>query len=381
MVRGHGVVAGLLLLLIMFCGLSHAAEPGEVILKNQRVALGVTTAGGGIIEFRLAGEAVNPLNWTIHGLEPVQPGKPYLRGHFLCLDRWGAPSEAEAERGVPFHGEAPRINWKLSRAPKPGQEFPHLRMECRMPLAGLSVVRTIRLSRSASVARVHEKVTNNRNLGRIYNMVQHPSIAAPFLDETTLIDTNATFGFLQEGEIPASSERASLWPRQKVQGQRVDLRRFLNNETRGVVHDVSSFIFDSETEFGWVTAVNPKTGLLLGYTWQTRDYPWLNIWRHRENGRVKSRGLEFGTTGLHQPFGTLVAQGRILERPVFTYIDAGGSVSREYLMFTIRVPENYAGVNRLMVDSKAGSIELFERPPGKRRLSLSLDLAADSPGM
>ena len=250
-----------------------------------------------------------------------------------------------------------------------------------MPLAGLSVVRTIRLSRSASVARVHEKVTNNRNLGRIYNMVQHPSIAAPFLDETTLIDTNATFGFLQEGEIPASSERASLWPRQKVQGQRVDLRRFLNNETRGVVHDVSSFIFDSETEFGWVTAVNPKTGLLLGYTWQTRDYPWLNIWRHRENGRVKSRGLEFGTTGLHQPFGTLVARGRILERPVFTYIDAGGSVSREYLMFTIRVPENYAGVNRLMVDSKAGSIELFERPPGKRRLSLSLDLAADSPGM
>ncbi len=381
MVRGHGVVAGLLLLLIMFCGLSHAAEPGAVILKNQRVALGVTTAGGGIIEFRLAGEAVNPLNWTIHGLEPVQPGKPYLRGHFLCLDRWGAPSEAEAERGVPFHGEAPRINWKLSRAPRPGEEFPHLRMECRMPLAGLSVVRTIRLSRSASVARVHEKVTNDRNLGRIYNMVQHPSIAAPFLDETTLIDTNATFGFLQEGEIPASSERASLWPHQKVQGQRVDLRRFLNNETRGVVHDVSSFIFDSETEFGWVTAVNPKTGLLLGYTWQTRDYPWLNIWRHRENGRVKSRGLEFGTTGLHQPFGTLVAQGRILERPVFTYIDAGGSVSREYLMFTIRVPENYAGVNRLMVDSKAGSIELFERPPGKRRLSLSLDLAADSPGM
>ena len=68
MVRSHGVLAGLLLLLIMFCGLSHAAQPGAVILKNQRVALGVTTAGGGIIEFRLAGEAVNPLNWTIHGV-------------------------------------------------------------------------------------------------------------------------------------------------------------------------------------------------------------------------------------------------------------------------------------------------------------------------
>lgn len=378
MIRRSGVLAELLVLMIGFCGSSHAAESGVVILENQRVALGVTTAGGAIVEFRLAGEKMNPLNWTIHGLEPVESGKPYLRGHFLCLDRWGAPSEAEAERGVPFHGEAPRINWKLSRPPKRGEQFPWLRMECRMPLAGLSVVRKIRLSRSASVAQVHEEVTNNRKLGRIYNMVQHPSIAAPFLDETTLVDSNATLGFSQEGKIPASSKRANRWPHLEMLGKPVDLRRFLQNGTNGVVHDVSSFIFDPETTIGWVTAVNPKAGLLLGYTWQTKDYPWLNIWRHRENGRVKSRGLEFGTTGLHQPFGALVAQGRILSRPVFTHIDAGASVRREYLMFLAKVPGDYAGVDRLVVDSKAGDIVLFERSPGKRRISLSLDLSTDS---
>lgn len=372
--RPLGVLAGLLGLVMFVCDRSDAAEPGVVRLKNQRAVLGTTTAGGAIVEFRLNGNKVNPLNWTIHGLEPVEAGKPFLRGHFLCLDRWGAPSESEADRGVPFHGEAPRINWKLTRAPKIDDEFPYLQMSCRLPLAGLSVVRKIGLARRASVAWVHEEVTNNRKLGRIYNMVQHPSIAAPFLDETTLVDSNATRGFSQEGDVPSGTKGAGSWPRMVIKDQSVDLRRFRPTKSDGTVHDVSSFVFDSKTKVGWVTAVNPKSQLLLGYTWQTSDYPWLNIWRHRENGRVQSRGLEFGTTGLHQPFKVLVDRGRIFDRPLFAFIDAGQSISREYMMFVAAVPENYSGVARLVIDEPKSEIVLFERAPGKRRISLSFEL-------
>ncbi len=102
MIRRSGVLAELLVLMIGFCGSSHAAESGVVILENQRVALGVTTAGGAIVEFRLAGERMNPLNWTIHGLEPVESGKPYLRGHFLCLDRWGRRRRPRRSEGCRF---------------------------------------------------------------------------------------------------------------------------------------------------------------------------------------------------------------------------------------------------------------------------------------
>ena len=377
--RPSGALAGLLGLMLVVCGSSGAAEPDVVRLKNPRAVLGVTMAGGGIVEFRLSGSKVNPLNWTIHGLEEVEADKPYLRGHFLCLDRWGAPSAAEAQRGVPFHGEAPRINWKLTRAPQQDDEYPYLQMSCRMPLAGLSVVRKIGLSRRTSVAFVHEEVTNNRKLGRIYNMVQHPSIAAPFLDETTLVDSNATLGFAQEGELPSGSRAASRWPRMVIAGRPVDLRRFRSTESDGTAHDVSSFIFDSQAKIGWVTAVNPKAELLLGYAWQTKHYPWLNIWRHRENGEVKSRGLEFGTTGLHQPFEALVARGRIFDRPLVTFIDAGGSSSREYMMFVAAVPRDYSGVARLVVDEIKSEIVLFERAPGKRRITLAFDLPVPPP--
>ena len=362
-------------LLVVGCGLAlSAAEPGLVTLNNPQSVLSVTTAGGGIVEIRLKRNVVNPLNWTIHGLEPVEAGKPYLRGHFLCLDRWGAPSEAEAKRGVPFHGEAPRVNWTLSRPPKAADKHQWLTMECRLPLAGLSVVRKITLARRSGVALVSETVTNDRKLGRIYNMVQHPSIAAPFLDGSTLVDSNATLGFSQEGDVPPGAGKASRWPQMVIGKQQVDLRRFRSTQSDGTIHDVSSFVFDSKTRNGWVTAANPKAKLLLGYIWDTGHYPWLNIWRHREDGRVKSRGLEFGTTGLHQPYSTLVAQGKIFERPLYTFIDAGQSTTREYMVFVTELPADYAGVQRLLVDDNNDELVLWERAPGKRRIRLPIDL-------
>ncbi|GIS63485.1 MAG: hypothetical protein CM1200mP2_57100 [Planctomycetaceae bacterium] len=76
-------------------------------------------------------------------------------------------------------------------------------MECRLPLAGLSVVRKITLARNSGVALISETVVNDRKLGRIYNMVQHPSIAAPFLDDSTLVDSNATRGvFPRKAKCP-----------------------------------------------------------------------------------------------------------------------------------------------------------------------------------
>jgi hypothetical protein len=57
---------------------------------------------------------------------------------------------------------------------------------------------------------------------------------------------------------------------------------------------------------GWVTTTTASKELLLGYLFSTTDYPWLNLWRHVQAGHPFARGLEFGTTGLHQPFSTTV---------------------------------------------------------------------------
>lgn len=356
----------------------EAAAPVDVRLKNDQAVVRITLAGGGITEFRLTDNRMNPLNWTIEGLEPIVDGQPFLQGHFLCLDRWGAPSDAEAKRGVPFHGEAPRTRWKVTRPVKLSDAEPFAEMQVRLPIAGLSVHRKVVMDRKSSVVLLRESVTNDRKLGRIYNMVQHPSIAPPFLDATTVVDSNATHGFLQEAEVPAASGQATRWPQMKINGKWIDLRHLHPVEKGETGHDVSSFVFDDRSGHGWVTAVHPGSRLLLGYVWKTRDYPWLNIWRYRRDGKVMARGLEFGTTGLHQPFQELVARGRILGRPLMSFIDAGKTVTREYLMFLMKVPVDYAGVVRLELTRDA--VTLIERKPGGRRLQLTLGLSLGAAG-
>ena len=118
-------------------------------------------------------------------------------------------------------------------------------------------------------------------------------------------------------------------------------------------------MFDESNKLGWVTACNPAAELLIGYVWKLHDYPWLNIWRYRHNGRVAARGLEFGTTGYHQPFGTLVRQGRILNRPLYEYIDAGQTIKKSYIGFLAHVPRDYEGV--AAIEHVPGRISLVER--------------------
>ncbi|PYV82682.1 MAG: hypothetical protein DMG05_27710 [Acidobacteria bacterium] len=45
-----------------------------------------------------------------------------------------------------------------------------------------------------------------------------------------------------------------------------------------------SFAYTLDDEYGWVTASNPEKGLMIGYVWKAKDYPWLIDWRDVQNG-------------------------------------------------------------------------------------------------
>ena len=66
-----------------------------------------------------------------------------------------------------------------------------------------------------------------------------------------------------------------------------------------------------------------------------------------ENGKPAARGLEFGTTGLHQPFPVLVKKGTILGRPLYAFLDAGESQTRSYWMFLTRVTASFSGASNV----------------------------------
>lgn len=333
-----------------------AQERPQVVLTNQAAEATFDLGGGSFVSFRFKDGGVNPLRWLGPG-DDKAANRPMA--HFLCLDRWGPPSDAERRQGMPFHGEAARVAWKLDRGPSALAA----QMSAKLPLAGLDVVRRIQLHPEAALLAVEETVTNRNTLGKLYNMVQHPTIGPPFLDETTVVDSNARQGFMQSSPMPDPEEPSVFWPAALKDGLTVDLRHLHDDPQPNVV----SFVIDQS--LGWVTASSAKHQLLIGYVWRTSDYPWLNIWRHvDERRRPLARGLEFGTTGLHQPFAGIVKKGTIFGRPLAAWLDAGEKATRSWAAFLASIPADWRGVESVSIGG--GKIAIIERAADKPRLIL-----------
>jgi hypothetical protein len=283
----HGFVAAVLLLVGPFLNAEELIDGRRSLVFNTPVArLVVDLAGGAIGEFRPKSSDVNPLRWG-----RPKPGDTSIRGfgHFLCLDRWGPASEAEAARGMPYHGEASNVAWSIAREADESGGVLEAEMRAKLPKAGLSVRRIIRMSRLNLVFQVREEITNDQVIGRIFNIVQHPTIAPPFLDETTIVNCNGRRGFAQGGILPTPEEPSDDWPtaRQK-NGQVVDMRRLEGDPNPNVV----SYVI--EEAHGWVTAANPALGWLIGYFWRTTDYPWVSLWRMFAMADRRREGLSLG---------------------------------------------------------------------------------------
>ncbi|MBT4499354.1 MAG: hypothetical protein HOC74_16620 [Gemmatimonadetes bacterium] len=347
------LTAGFVLGLAVLAG----AERPVVTLRGEAAHLSIDLAGGGIVDFHLTPDGVNPLKWEGEGGEL----EPRNRAHFLCLDRVGRPSQAELARGMPFHGEAGRGMWTLVREPETVGATVVAEMAAELPLAGMRVERFVRLQGKHFAVR--EEVTNQNALGRIYNMVQHPTIGPPFLEEGSLVDANARKGFMLSNPMPNPEEPAVYWPQALDEGMPVNLRRLVDD------HDPQVVVYVIDDEYGWTTATTPKYGLLIGYIWKNAEYPWFRAWRHVRDGRPFARGLEFGTTGPGTPFGFLVDKGRIFGRALFDYIDAGETIGRSYLCFLAEVPTDFAGVGNLDYDGRQAVLTEWR---GERQVTVDL---------
>jgi len=328
-----------------FCHAEELVDGRRSLVFDTPVArLVVDLAGGAIGEFRSKNSEINPLSWahpkagdtSIHGF-----------GHFLCLDRWGPASDAEAALGMPYHGEASNVEWSIAHDVKENGGVLEAEMRAKLPKAGLSARRAVRMSRLNLVFKVREEITNDNAIGRVFNMVQHPTIAPPFLEEHTIVNCNGRRGFAQGGTLPTPEEPSEDWPnaRQK-NGQVVDMRRLQSDPNPNVV----SYVIDDA--LGWVAAANPAQGWLIGYFWPTADYPWVSLWRDVRDGKPAARGLEFGSTGLHQPFATLLKKGHIWDRPLFEYIDAGKKITKSYTAFLCPIPKDFKGVDTLSIEGE-----------------------------
>lgn len=312
-----------------------------VKLQNKSVLLQVNLHGGAYFDFQFKNLPINPINFRSDN-----PLEPQFMGHFLCCDRWGPPSLGEKKYGFNHHGEVNTQNWELLDSNKKKNFITECSMSCRLPMAGLQLIRKIKLSDVEPIFFVTEEIKNLNKNGRMFNIVQHVSLAPPFLDKSTIFDNNTEKGFENKEDGSLNQEEPILnWPCADYNGEKIDFLHFENEWPR-----VSSFVYNQNNKYAWTTACNPKEKLMLGYIWKTEQYPWINFWRSMSNGSPVAFGMEFGTTGLHEPFPILAKKGKIFDRNIYEFIDADEVICKSFIAFLAKIPEDYNGVEMVQLE-------------------------------
>jgi len=164
-----------------------------LVLRNDSVTLSISRLGGAIVGFSFNDQQLNPLDWKILPKdmpENNRMGAPF-QGHFLCIGRWGSPTEGEKQAGIPHNGEPANNWWKSNQDTISGA----VTIETEAPLEHWKVKRNINLSASQACFEVQETITNQLNTGRFTAIVQHASLGGVFLNESVIVNSNAGAGF------------------------------------------------------------------------------------------------------------------------------------------------------------------------------------------
>ncbi|WP_445738109.1 hypothetical protein [Mariniflexile sp.] len=341
-------------------------------LKNEKVCFEMTLNGSAFTKFQLLNKKVNPLDWKLPTarLPETNIGSFDFQGHFLCLGTWGMPTEGEKKAGLKFYGEVNTEIWKVDAPLSNENNSQSITTSCKSPVEKLDIVRKVELFNNSSVIKISEKITNNLPIGRPYNILQHATMGGKFINQKTILNSNAGKGFYQNGQYTRNGyddiESTSYdWPYAVLPDGKTDLR--LSNQVQKSF--VSTHIFPESEKYGWATLTNVEDRFLIGYVWDTNDYPWLNIWHQYEEGEVKGRAIEFATCGMWQPFEYMMSnESRFFGHNSFEFIDAGETKHKLYFMFLLPIDAHFTEVEKIQVN--AHSLDISINYNGKNKVQI-----------
>lgn len=370
------IIAGTNYLLIRTCTRQNQSDvvtetQTHYIVENESTILRITKTGGMFTNFSLKSNPVNPFGWALTPEQMPENNQPHVfAGHFLCTGRWGEPSAGEIAAGIPHNGEVNTQPWEMINDGEQVYDMKKFSFTCHAPIEKLDVQRTIFLPDSGSWFLVKEQFTNNLPVARLNNIVQHGTLAAPYLTENTIINTNAGQGFDQRTAFHLLEDSAFVWPNAVLAtGISVDLRNPVTHEGFVTTH-----LFPENEEYGWITAYNPENNLLMGYIFSTSDYPWFNYWHEYKDGKPWVRGLEFGTAGMGKPYDVLLEENVLFfGKPSWEYIDAGEKQEKWWVSFQTELNGTAIATESITIDEN-GIIITITDPSNKQ---YTYNLASD----
>lgn len=284
-------------------------------------------------------------------------GSPLLAsvaGHLFCLSYFGGASTAEAALGRDSHGEAPVARWRLLRREvTPRRAL--LSIGCALPVAGMRVERTLIVRPGSNLIEVATVVRSLVDRDQPYTMAEHASIGAPFLEKgVTRVDASAVEGLTYpsafSGRQRFKMNTPFTWPGGPgARGEGIDLRTLACADRSN--SDFTTQHADAARADAWASAVNPRLGVMLGYHWQRRDFPWLGNWEENRcrraapwNGRELVRGLEFANTPFPTTLEQAVALNTLHGDRTYGWLPARGTATTAFQMVILPVDRRVCGV-------------------------------------
>ncbi len=353
-------------------------------MENDVFELQILATGGPFVSFVLKAdeERLNPL-WaplreSYEAGEPAQTGR--YGGHFVCVDGFGGVSDEEREAGLGNHGEAYRLPWETVASTKEGT-VASLVQSVELPIVQETLRRTVRVVDGENVVYVNSSLESHLGFDRPINWAEHATIGSPFLEPgVTVVDMSANRALTRPYKAPETAERRHRitsgeefeWPMAPtVEGGAVDLRAAPVELGSG---DHTGHLMTPSGDKAWVTALHPGKRLLLGYIYNTSEFPWMQTWESYPAEGMLARGLEFGTQAFDLPRRTVISDGKLFDTPLYQWLPAKSTFETSFVMFLVQVPEGFAGVGAVTVAD--GTITIVDAS-GEQTLSLAASLTSD----
>lgn len=128
--------------------------------------------------------------------------------------------------------------------------------------------------------------------------------------------------------------------------------------------DHTASLMDTSRDVVWVTALNPKMKLIIGYLFRRAEYPWVQTWQNFPPSGKLARGLEFSTQPFDVPRRQVVTENALFGTPLYRWLPAKSTIASKFLMFYSRVPEDLNRVDDVRLEG--GLIMVEDRHSGRR---------------
>jgi hypothetical protein len=327
------------LIAVAVLGLSVAAgqqtteksqAPHSFVLANDKLALTIDSNGARLARVIMKdGPSMSPLA---------------SMGHFLALDGFGAPSDAEASVGMPFHGEASHQHFRILVSNDSGTSHT-VTMQATLPLAQETLTRTAEMVDGENVAYFTSSLESMLSVDRPISWAEHATIGPPFLEKGKVVvdmpATNCRVRPYKPGGIPGHlvNGKDFTWPMApEVGGGEADIRRVPTDHNW---LDLASCEMDPTRKLAFVTALHTERHLLYGYVFRREDYPWLMSWMNFTGDNRAARGMEFSSQPFDISHRDTVAMSPLFGIPTFRWLPAKSRLETRFLLFYTTVPQGF----------------------------------------